>query len=97
MAAAVRGAGSVMEGSVNHSQNWRNPVTGHHSNDVESEFARFKLFLRVKYDYVRTSNAKDTAVKDRNMELKLAEYIFYTNVGSKMEHVMNAFRYLTGF
>jgi len=94
---AMIGAGSVMEGSVNHSQNWRNPDTGHHSNDAESEFARFKLFLRVKYDYVRTSNAKETVAKDRNMELKLAEYIFYTNVGNKMEHVMNAFRYYAGF
>ena len=72
-------------------------VYGHHSNDAESELARFKLFLRVKYDYVRTSNAKETVAKDRNMELKLAEYIFYTNVGNKMEHVMNAFRYYAGF
>ena len=39
--AAVQGAGSQMMGTVKHSQCWRNPRTGVHSNDIESEFARF--------------------------------------------------------
>ena len=86
-----------MIGSVNHSEKWRNPITGYHSNDAESEFARFKPFLRVKYDYVRATSAREKAVQDLAMERKLAEYVFYTNVGRKMEYVMQALRYSGGF
>ena len=90
---AVEAAGSSMEGTVNHSTNWRNPATGVHSNDIESEFARFKLFLRVKYDYARNSNASSSEGKDLAMEHKLAEYVFYTNVGQTMDAIMAAFKY----
>ena len=94
---AVCAAGSKMMGSVNHSKNWRNPATGYHSNDAESEFARFKLFLRVKYDWVRATNARDTDSTDLATDRKLAEYVFYTNVGRKMEDIMQALRYRGGF
>ena len=90
---AVAAAGSEMKGTVNHSKEWRSSSTGHHSNDVESEFGRFKLHLRVKYDYVRQSNSTDWAKKDKSMEWKLAEYVFMTNVGKSMECIMDAFRY----
>ena len=90
---AVKAAGSIVKGTVNHTKNWRNPDTGVHSNDAESEFARFKLFLRVKYDFVRMNNSKDKARKDRALELKLAEYVFYTNVGREKRHIMMAFAY----
>ena len=82
-----------MEGTVNHSQSWRNPETGVHSNDAESEFARFKLFVRVKYDYMRNSNASSEKLKGLAMERKLAEYVFYTHVGRSMKAVMSAFEY----
>jgi len=88
---AVEAAGSTMKGTVNHTDNWRDPQTGIHSNDAESEFARFKLFLRTKYDYVRPTNAKYKPSKDRALELKIGEYVFYTNVGREMRHVMAAF------
>ena len=90
---AVEAAGSSMLGTCNHSKSWRNPITGIHSNDAESEFARFKLFVRVKYDYMRATNATDPMKKDRAMELKLAEYVFYTNVGREMRHIMAAFAF----
>ena len=82
-----------MEGSVCHDENWRNPETGHHSNDAESEFARLKLLLRTKYGYVRQSNNKNFSKKDRTLELNVAEYLFYTNVGRDMENIMKAFAY----
>ena len=49
--------------------------------------------MRVKYDFVRMNNSKDKARKDRALELKLAEYVFYTNVGREMRHIMMAFAY----
>ena len=76
-----------------YSKGSRNPDTGVHSNDAESEFARFKLFVRVKYGYMRATNATDKVKKDRALELKLAEYVFYTNVGRDMQHIMAAFAY----
>ena len=82
-----------MKGTVNHSDNWRDPITGVHSNDAESKFARFKLFVRVKYDYVLATNVKSKSGKDRALELKLGEYVFYTNVGRDMAHVMSALAY----
>ena len=90
-------AGSNLRGTVNHSKNWRNPETGYHSNDIESEFARFKLFLRTKYDWVRATNNKNPVLKDLALERKMAEYVFYTNVGRTMAHVMEAFRYSGGY
>ena len=86
-----------MKGTTNHSKNWRNPVTGTHSTDIESEFARFKLFLRVKYNWVRATNTQKAALKDWALECKLGEYVFYTNVGRSMEKIMGAFRYWSGF
>ena len=93
---AVNAAGSTMKGTCNHSAHWRDPVTGIHSNDAESEFARFKLFIRVKYDFMRATNSRDKKIQDRALELKLAEYVFYTNVGREMKHVMQAFAYMGG-
>ena len=72
-------------------------MTGVHSNDIESEFARFKLFLRTKYARASATNHTDTAMKDLSMERKLAEYVFYTNVGRSMDKVMTALRYWGGF
>ena len=34
---------------VNHSAGWRNPDTGHHTNDAESENARIKQYCRRLY------------------------------------------------
>ena len=93
---AARNNNLPMEGTVNHSNNWRNPSTGVHSNDAESEFARLKLFLKCKYSYVRSSNNKNALKKDRTLELNIAEYLFYTNVGRDMSSIMKALRHYWG-
>jgi len=75
-----------MLGDVNHSTHWRNPETGIHSNDAESEWARLKLFLRAKYSYARgpgRGGPKAEGVQEENVELNVAEYLYYTNVGRK--------------
>ena len=82
-----------MLGSVNHQDYWRDPVTGVHSNDAESEWARLKLFLRTKYSYARASNNTNEFAQDASIELKIAEYVYYTNVGRTMDAVMKAFAY----
>ena len=90
---AVQEAGSQMEGTVNHFFHWRNPVTGHHSNDAEPEFARLRLFLRTKNNFERGSNNTDYDVKSRAFLLNVAEYLFYTNVGRDMKQLLAALRY----
>ena len=57
----------------------------------------FKLFIRVKYDYVRATNNRSSALKDLSLEYKLGEYVFYTNVGRSIEKVMKAFRHWGSF
>ena len=93
---AVSNAGSTMLGTVAHCKSFRNPVTGYNSNDAEPEVARVKLFLRSKYGFVRSSNSKTPAAKDAVLAGNIAEYVFYTNVGREMSHVMKAFRHKGG-
>ena len=57
----------------------------------------FKLFICVKYDYVRATNNRSSALKDLSLEYKLGEYVFYTNVGRSMEKVMKAFKHWGSF
>ena len=92
--AAARIAGVAMEGAVNHTENWRDPDTGTHSNDAESEFARLRLFLKSKFGKVRASSNTDPGKKDDMFELHLAEYMFYTNVGRSMSAIMKAFKHM---
>ena len=94
--AAAKKANLKVKGTVNHNKGFRNPVTGVHTNDVESEFARLKLFLRSKFGYVRSSNSTDVARKDEVLLLNVAEYVFYTNVGRDMASIMSAFRHAGG-
>ena len=47
----------------------------------------------MKYDWVRATNAKEAAVKDLALERKIGEYVFYTNVGRRMDKIMQAFAY----
>ena len=94
--AAAKKANLKVKGTVNHNKGFRNPVTGVHTNDVESEFARLKLFLRSKFGYVRSSNSTDVARKDEVLLLNVAECVFYTNVGRDMASIMSAFRHAGG-
>ena len=93
---AVEAAGSNMLGTVVHQKNFRNPQTSYHSNDAESEVSRPKHFLRMKYGFVRMANAKSPAAKDGVLAGKIAEYVFYTNVGREMSDIMRAFRHWGG-
>ena len=85
-------SGSNVVGDVNHVQGFRNPVSGYHTNDAESEMARLKFFLRAKYGYVRSSSGSTAAQQDETLLLNISEYAFYTNVGSSMDDLAKAFR-----
>ncbi len=84
---------------VNHSENWRDPNTGLHINDAESENARLKKWCRGKYGLVRvnkdgpTSNTadEDDARGTEHLQRLVSEYLFWTNKGRAMEDVMDAF------
>ena len=69
---------------------------GYRSNDAESEVARLKHWIRMKYGFVRESNAKGSPARDKALLRKLAEYMFYTNVGSDIASIMKALRYFSG-
>ena len=52
---ALKTAGCKLAGTVHHAAGFRNPKKGHHTNDAESENARYKLWVRNKYSFVRSS------------------------------------------
>ena len=53
--------------AVNHSAGWRDRTTGFHSNDIESEFNRLKLFIRGRYGALHFSY--DNAPRPANSDL----------------------------
>ena len=75
---------------VVHEHNWRDPDTGFHTNDVESENARLKLWLRSRYGKLRpcftscAAAAEDDLFDEKVELLDMYEYVFYTNRGSGM-------------
>ena len=87
---AAAAAKSEVVGNVSHRKGFCNPVTGYHSNDAESEVGRYKLFLKKKCGWIRTSNAGTKRKKDVHLERQIAEYMLYTNVGRKMTDIMAA-------
>lgn len=90
---AAIAAGQQLMGSCNHSRNYRNPATGVHSNDIESEWARFKLWYRTKFAFVRAGPGKSEEAARQVIENHMWEYMYYTNVGDSMDAVMRAFQY----
>ena len=88
---AAQRAGLTVKGQVNHSKWFRDPATGVHSNDIESEWARFKLWYRRKFAYMRASNHTSHAKRRQLLEDHVVEYVYYTNVGQSMGAVMKAF------
>ena len=62
-----------------------NPKTGVHSNDAESEVARYKKWHRSKWTSVRTLNTKDQSTKQKHMKGKISEYVLQTNIGDAMQ------------
>lgn len=83
-------------GRCNHSKSYRNPRTGVHSNDIESEWSRFKRWYQDKFKYVRCSTrstSRDGSDRYRAMQMHMWEYMFYTNCGRDMSIVMKAHAY----
>ena len=84
---------------VNHSLGWRDAATGFHSNDVESENARLKLWLRARYTKLQlnfTTALRPEGQEDADRVLKVDfdcldvyEYCHYVNVGASMSDVMS--------
>ena len=62
--------------SVKHDKGYRDPKTGFHTNDAESENARVKGKNRVRYGKLQLN------------EQELAEYVFYVNLGKSMSKVL---------
>ena len=87
---AVAAAGLNLEGQVCHESTFRNPESGIHSNDIESEFARFKMWVLKKWAFYRMPNCQSEEAKRDNLSRRMTEYIFYTSVGRKMTDVMTA-------
>ena len=86
---AVKDAGYHSKPPVNHSQGFRDRVSGFHSNDVESENNRIKRFLRKRYGKLCLGRYK---VIDNDTVLDLYEYAFRVNVGHSFETYMMALR-----
>ena len=94
--AAVKQLGYRHAPAVNHTTGWRDRVTGFHSNDVESENARFKTWLRCRYtrlkgiitDKVEADVEDDNIYEDKEVELlDLYEYCHYINLGDTMKDI----------
>ena len=82
---AAKDNGLKMLGTCDHGTNFRNPKTGVHSNDAESEVARYKKWHRSKWTSVRTLNTKDQSTKQKHMKGKISEYVLQTNIGDAMQ------------
>ena len=76
-----------------HGREFRHRETGFHSNDIESEFNRFKRWVRQRYGQLPPGgNASHAEFED----LDLYEYTFYNNVGDSMGAVMKALAHSQG-
>ena len=89
-ASASSSAGLDMLGQVSHVTTFREQDSGVHSNDIESDFARFKPWMRTKFASMRVGNQRTEDAKRAHLARKLVEYVFYTSVGSNMTDVMLA-------
>lgn len=81
---AARALGYDCAPPVVHEDGYRDPKTGFHTNDVESENARIKRWNRARYGRLNV-------IAD-----EMDEYIFYTNVGSDMASVFKGLAHGNG-
>ena len=82
--------------TCNHKKEYR-AKDGSHTNDAESEVARFKKWARSKWTQVRSLNVKDVDAKQEHLRSKINEYVLATNRSSvnghiSMKDVLAAFR-----
>ena len=81
---AVRKLGFNCAPPVVHERNWRDPATGFHINDAESENARLKMWNRRRHGHLR--------LRGNDM----AEYVFYVNLGDSVSSVMQGLAAASG-
>ena len=74
---------------VIHQKWFRDPKTGVHTNDAESEIARVKGWMRKKA-FTR-GRAKNSDSPDSILQCHLDEFMFLKNMGKEMSTVMAAF------
>ena len=90
---AVERLGYQHADPIVHGREFRDHETGFHSNDIESEFNRFKRWVRQRYGQLPPGgNASHAEFED----LDLYEYTFYNNVGDSMGAVMKALAHSQG-
>ena len=75
-AAAAASLGFEYAPPVVHDLNWRDAATGWHSNDIESEFNRLKLWNRRRHGHMRIT------------AMDMHEYSFLMNAGSEISDVL---------
>ena len=90
---AVKRLGYKHADPIVHGREFRDRDTGFHSNDIESEFNRFKRWVRQRYGQL---TAGGDASHEEFADLDLYEYTFYINVGDSMEAVMKALAHSQG-
>ena len=84
----------LLPGKV-HQKWFRDPTTGLHSNDAESEISKLKGWMRKRYGSIRGRAGPEDEV-DHNLASKVDEYMFLNNIGSSMDNVMEALHYANG-
>ena len=94
----VKALGYRMAPPVKHKDHFRDPLTGYHTNDAESEINRVKAWTRKKYAKLggKTSKNADPDGPDPIIESHLDEFMYLKNVGSDIDTVMKAFVFANG-
>ena len=89
--------GAFQRGALRNDKSFR-AADGTHTNDVESEVARFKLWSRGKWAKVRTVNSRCSNKKQATLKSHVNEYVAQTKLGTNMRlsmsQVMYGFRLL---
>ena len=96
--AAVKRLGFRYAPPVDHSSGWRDRSTGFHSNDIESENSRMKIWLRARYSNMPLLDAaasdavwaadRESAPCEEELIMPLpdlAEYAHYVNSGNRWQ------------
>jgi hypothetical protein len=89
---------------VIHQKHFRDPKTGLHTNDAESEINRVKQWMRKKYHRlcsrartVRDGNGdEEVETSPHTLQCKLDEFMFLKNVGNEMSTIMRALQCQNG-
>lgn len=88
-AAAIKALSYKHAPPINHTFSFRDRMTGFHSNDIESEFARVKRCLRERHGRLTLAGG---STRTEAMEGDLYAYMFYINNTNDMKTVVKAMR-----